>query len=475
MADPISFDPFLGWVDSTDPNNIPQDARVIGANDLLRYENFGKDAAAAINEIAAAASDTGLATLMADPTSDVSTQLGIAVSQKQAAELRHDFTGDTVRPDVADSGHGLQWSWTGASKITFSAGLMFNDGTAGQYYLDSDPINGPTSTVGVECVFFTGDTTGMVYGSWSQRITDTGNGGWATGLKSRAHIILYTDRLEYYINATGNAPAAVLIKTQTLPTPLTQYADTAAWIAAGSPTNKVVTTISGNTAVTIVNGVALPPISHAGIQGTDRYPFWEAYKPNVGVKSIWAGTTPELSALVPAAEIAQAAAAAQLKADQAYAAAPTETLRIEAGAMALRYGSPAYTALGAGGTPKWLFDAATTEQVAMLASVPKGWSTYDAVLVCFNETTATGNVRLQLSIQVLNEAGEVIGGTVQTAPGLAFAAAGQGIRSDHVIATNVARTSTGQLRLSVLRQGEDATDTLGGDYALVRVELRKKS
>jgi YD repeat-containing protein len=42
MAGPISFDPFLGWVDATDPNNIPDDARVIGAGDLLRYENLGK-------------------------------------------------------------------------------------------------------------------------------------------------------------------------------------------------------------------------------------------------------------------------------------------------------------------------------------------------------------------------------------------------------------------------------------------------
>jgi secreted trypsin-like serine protease len=45
MADPISFDPFLGWTDITDPNNIPQDAHVIGAADLLRYENLGKDVA----------------------------------------------------------------------------------------------------------------------------------------------------------------------------------------------------------------------------------------------------------------------------------------------------------------------------------------------------------------------------------------------------------------------------------------------
>lgn len=45
MADPISFDPFLGWVDVTDPDNIPEDVRVIGADDLLRFEQLGVDIA----------------------------------------------------------------------------------------------------------------------------------------------------------------------------------------------------------------------------------------------------------------------------------------------------------------------------------------------------------------------------------------------------------------------------------------------
>lgn len=51
MATPISFSPVLTWVDATDPNNIPADVRIITASDLLRYENFGKDASARINSI----------------------------------------------------------------------------------------------------------------------------------------------------------------------------------------------------------------------------------------------------------------------------------------------------------------------------------------------------------------------------------------------------------------------------------------
>lgn len=49
MSNPISYSPFLGWVDATDPNNLPVDVRIIGASDLLRYENFGVAATTKIN------------------------------------------------------------------------------------------------------------------------------------------------------------------------------------------------------------------------------------------------------------------------------------------------------------------------------------------------------------------------------------------------------------------------------------------
>jgi len=49
VSNPISFNPFLGWVDATDPNNLPADVRIISAADLLRYENFGVAATTKIN------------------------------------------------------------------------------------------------------------------------------------------------------------------------------------------------------------------------------------------------------------------------------------------------------------------------------------------------------------------------------------------------------------------------------------------
>jgi hypothetical protein len=51
MTDPISFDPFLGWVDTTDPDNLPAEVRIIMASDLLRYENFGVATETAVNEL----------------------------------------------------------------------------------------------------------------------------------------------------------------------------------------------------------------------------------------------------------------------------------------------------------------------------------------------------------------------------------------------------------------------------------------
>jgi hypothetical protein len=73
MPGPFNFDAYLGWVNITDPNNIPEDARTIGADDLLRYERLGLDTTAKFGEIettlANLDSDTAVATSLADPAS----------------------------------------------------------------------------------------------------------------------------------------------------------------------------------------------------------------------------------------------------------------------------------------------------------------------------------------------------------------------------------------------------------------------
>jgi hypothetical protein len=389
----------------------------------------------------------------------------------RAADLRADFTGKTGRPVTADSGQTFGYGYTGKNNIEIQNGLLINTGVAGQYYMDTpaEPLSGPVTSVGVECVFFTGSPSGMVYGSWDAAISTTE--GWS-GQKSRCHIILYTDRLEYYINTTGQAPAAVLIKTQTLPIPLVQHADQAAWIAAGKPTNKAVTILSGDTAVTLINGVALPPIVHAGINGTDRYPFWEAYKPVVGMKALWASTTLELLTMTSDAALAQGVASAQKRADDAYNAAPTQVVRLGPQAFVVRTGAPALAMNGID-VPNWAFDQAAVENVRGYASIPAGWSTYDVVLITANNSAATGDVRFQVTIQIVGNDGAAIVGATQTAPQVTVTAGAQGVRKDVTAVAGVARASSGQIMLTLSRVASDALDTLTGDYGVAYVEIRK--
>jgi hypothetical protein len=50
MADPIVFNPYLDWVDVPEGDNIPPNAKLVSAADLMRYEQFGVAAAARLNE-----------------------------------------------------------------------------------------------------------------------------------------------------------------------------------------------------------------------------------------------------------------------------------------------------------------------------------------------------------------------------------------------------------------------------------------
>jgi hypothetical protein len=116
MTTPISFSPFLGWVDTTDPSNIPADVRIIGAADLLRYEVFGQDAAARINDL--------ITTDAADPT----TFAPITGSSAYAVK-----TVETSKEDAITAGTtGQYWrgdkTWQTLDKT--AAGLGSVDDTA---------------------------------------------------------------------------------------------------------------------------------------------------------------------------------------------------------------------------------------------------------------------------------------------------------------------------------------------------------
>lgn len=132
MADPISFTPFLGWTDATDPNNIPADFPIISASTLLRYENFGKDATAKINSIESTVEGhtTTLGTQGTDITSLKTWKTGVDTDitnlKKQRALVTKTAAYTTVAADsvvIANSATAI--TITLLSAVTATAGKVF--------------------------------------------------------------------------------------------------------------------------------------------------------------------------------------------------------------------------------------------------------------------------------------------------------------------------------------------------------------
>lgn len=99
MATPISFTPVLDWTDASDPNNLPADVRIIKAEDLLRYEAFGRDAAARINS-----HDTQIGN-NATAITDLNTALGNADAAVDALESTvdgHTASIGTINTDITN-------------------------------------------------------------------------------------------------------------------------------------------------------------------------------------------------------------------------------------------------------------------------------------------------------------------------------------------------------------------------------------
>lgn len=95
MADLIKFSPYLGWVDVTNSKDIPENARVISASDLLRYEKLGQDVAARLNDPIAIASAV---------LPEIKSQLGAAFGR------RLDLVSKLVKPiHVAHRGGPLRY------------------------------------------------------------------------------------------------------------------------------------------------------------------------------------------------------------------------------------------------------------------------------------------------------------------------------------------------------------------------------
>lgn len=240
MTDPISFSPFLGWVDITDPNSIPPDARLITAADLLRYENFGKDAAALLISIAGNTAD------VVHTARTVSTGPGLLGGG--------DLTADKAL-SLAGANSAGRWGLIGHMYPASSAGATVPALTSGTLYVmkvtAEDAAVAATRTVRIwqgsasagltlaKCAVF--DSTGAKLGSDSTDQSSTLNGSGNTARNITVGSFALTKGAVYYV--------ALLVVGTTGP------------VLAGSSTSGVANAgLSGSSLLWSTNGTGLSSI-----------------------------------------------------------------------------------------------------------------------------------------------------------------------------------------------------------------------
>lgn len=136
MTAPISFNAYTGWVNVTDPANVPADVRIISAEDLLRYENFNTAAKTAINELIATTEAQG---------GDLTTLKNTAAAQAAAsASKAYDVT-------LAGGAKTLATVTAGAPATSFAVTVVLvGRSSAGDIYLKATryvrPENGSPVT-----------------------------------------------------------------------------------------------------------------------------------------------------------------------------------------------------------------------------------------------------------------------------------------------------------------------------------------
>ena len=99
MAAPLTFTAYTGWVDATDPNNIPAGMKLITASDLLRYENLGTAVVARVNS-----HDTAIATNTGNITT-LTTSVGnntSAITALTGTVNGHTTSIGTMSTDIAN-------------------------------------------------------------------------------------------------------------------------------------------------------------------------------------------------------------------------------------------------------------------------------------------------------------------------------------------------------------------------------------
>lgn len=119
--------------------------------------------------------------------------------------------------------------------------------------------------------------------------------------------------------------------------------------------------------------------------------------------------------------------------------------------------------------PVWRLDSATDESVAFSVKVPKAWATYDVKAIGHNGGAGSGVVRLKCLYGSYADGDDVTVNTDVNA--VTFTVSAQNIRQTVKIHAIDPSDHTRTQVFRVLRDADDASDTLGNDWFLSGVEL----
>lgn len=151
-----------------------------------------------------------------------------------------------------------------------------------------------------------------------------------------------------------------------------------------------------------------------------------------------------------------------------------DRLWLPASRFTIQGGAPTLVGSGGSGAVQgWLLDAASTEHVVTQEFFPEGWTTFDVDIYWLNEGAGTGNV--QWRVDILSQAVGSATTSSVTTTSVTQAAGAQDVMTKHTHVTGLAASATPPHRISALRMGADAADTLANDVLFIGIMLRKAS
>lgn len=151
--------------------------------------------------------------------------------------------------------------------------------------------------------------------------------------------------------------------------------------------------------------------------------------------------------------------------------AVNDLVTINAAAMINDGGSPSLQGFGQG--VAWLLDSASDETVKLSAASPRDWATADIILWWVNAGAGSGDVRWQIKHQARSDGEATTSGVTTT--DITITAGSQNNYKKSTVVSGASLTDAKLVNVTVMRNADDAADTLGNDVGLVAVELRRAS